>query len=562
MSERSQLWSRLTTVGMPVFRSEIRGRMIATMVLLMVLLVAMNGLNVGNNYITRDFMSALAERHARRFYVLAAELVGVFAASTTTAVFARYVEERIGLMWREWLTRMFLDRYLHDRAYRKLKGREDVDNPDQRISEDIKTFTTSSLSLLILIFNAAITIITFSSVLCTITPWLFVAAVLYAAAGSFSTVLLGRRLVALDNLQYRKEADFRYALVRVREHAGAVAQMAGERDEKAHLSTRLSALVGNFRKIISVNRNLAFFVNGYNYLTQLIPVAIVAPLYIQGKVEFGIVVQSAMAFTFTLSSFSLIVTQFQQLSSYAAVVSRLGALFLATHEEVQSAPGESVHGHLVAVSEADGHRLAYEGVTLQTPKEGRVLVKDLSLEIAEGRRLIVTGPNGAGKTALFLATAGLWERGDGRVVRPAAPHSMFLPQQPFAIAGKLRDLFRYGVSRPIDDDRLFEVIRTVGLSDVVSRAGGLDAQGDWPNVLSEGELQTLGIARLLLENPRFAFLDQAAAILDTTREEKLYAALARTDITYVSIGDHPALFKYHHLRLDLHGDGAWQMTPT
>ncbi len=340
MRAKASLLSPLLAVGLPVFRSELRRRALGATILLASLLLLICGLNVASNYVTGAFMTALANREERRFYVLAGALVLVFGGATTATAFARYIEERLGLRWRDWLTRCFLGRYLHDHAYTRLVGRDDVDNPDQRISEDVKTFTTSTLSILILLFNAVLAIVSFSSVLCSITPWLFVASLGYACVGSLGIVILGHTLVGIDNAQFRKEADFRYALIRVREHAGVVAQMAGERDEKQHLGAKLAQLVTNYRKIVDINRNLAFFVNAYNYLTQLIPVAIVAPLYVRGKVEFGIVAQSTMAFAFTVNGFSLIVSQFQQLSSYAAVVRRLGALWKATTEEERPVPAD------------------------------------------------------------------------------------------------------------------------------------------------------------------------------------------------------------------------------
>jgi putative ATP-binding cassette transporter len=560
LPSRFPLWSSLVQITVPVFRSELRRRAMGATALLTILLLGVNGLNVENSYVTRNFMTALAQRDERRFYWMAGALVAVFAISTAGVVFARYVEERLGLVWRDWLTRRFIDRYLHDRAYRRIAGRADLDNPDQRISEDVKTFSVSTLSLLVLAFDAALAIGTFSSVLCSITPWLFVAAFGYAVLGSAGMFSLGRKLAHLNNVQFRREADLRYALVRVREHAGAVAQMAGERDEKSRLKHRLQELVSNLRRVIVLNRNLGFFSNGYNYLTQVIPVVIVAPMYVRGQVEFGVVAQSVMAFTFTVNGFSLVVTQFQQLSSYAAVVARLGALWEATEATVV-APGEPPP--LVTETEPEGHRVVYADLTLETPKDRRVLVRELSLELPMGKRLLVTGPNGAGKTALFLATAGLWDRGQGHIVRPDLPHTMFLPQQPYAIEGTLRDHLLYGVDgRAIEDDQVREALRLVELEDVLARVGGLDAERDWSNTLSEGELQSCALARMILAKPRFAFLDQALAMLEASREERLYAALAKTDITYVSIGDHPALNKFHELRLELHGEGAWAVTST
>lgn len=563
MRTRFPLWSRFVTVALPVFRSELRRRVMGTTTLLAALLLSINGLNVGNNYVTRDVMTALARRDEPRFYLMSCALIGVFVASTATAVLARYVEERLGLMWREWLTRRFVDRYLHDRTYLRILRRDDIDNPDQRISEDVKTFSASTLSLLIMAFNALLAIVTFSGVLCSINPWLLAAAFGYAVVGSLGTLLLGRSLVGLNNAQFRKEADFRYALVRIREHAKTVTQMAEERDERHRLGAWLHALVANWRKVVDVNRNLGFFVNGYNYLTQIIPILIVAPMYVRGEVEFGIVAQSVMAFTFTLNGFSLVVTQFQQLSSYAAVVNRLGALWEATMNEVPSKDEVGKQSALVLEVEDQGHRIAYERVTLESPREGRVLVKEISLEVPEGRRLIITGPNGPGKSALFLATAGRWEGGQGHIVRPPEPQSMFLPQHAYAIPGLLREHLLYGLDlHQVDEARVREVLRTVGLDEVVARVGGLDQERDWPNALSEGELQMFAVARLILANPRFAFLDHTLGVLDAAREEKIYAALSRTEITYVTIGDDPALFRFHDRRLDVRGDGSWSCMTT
>ena len=211
---------------------------------------------------------------------------------------------------------------------------------------------------------------------------------------------------------------------------------------------------------------------------------------------------------------------------------------------------------------ADARRVAYDKLTLRTGPKGRPLVRELSLEVPEGKRLLVTGPNGAGKTALFLATAGLWEWGQGRVVRPDPKAVMFLPERPYVVPGRLRDLLEYGLERDgLHDRQVLAVLRDVGLGAVVSRMGGLDAERDWPNVLSSGEQRALMIARLLLARPRFAFLDDAAGELDAYRLKRLYQALVRSDITYVSAGDHPVLYDFHDLHLELHGDGSWHVTP-
>jgi len=299
-------------------------------VLIFALLLVISGLNVLNSYVGRDFMTALEKRRLRDFYVLAVALTGVFAASTGIQVIAAYVQQRLALLWRDVLTRQLLERYMAGRTYHRLGARDDIDNPDQRITEDASAFTSTSLGFLVLLANAAFTIVAFVGVLWLITPWLVLAAIAYAAAGSLGTVVLGHSLVSLNNRQQQREADFRYALGRVRAHAASLARDGGEGPELTRLGGFLAALVENTRRIIGVNLNLGLFTTGYNYLPQIIPAAIVAPLYIRGDVEFGTVTQAAMAFSHALGAFSLCVTQFQQISNYAAVVNRLSELWEAT----------------------------------------------------------------------------------------------------------------------------------------------------------------------------------------------------------------------------------------
>jgi putative ATP-binding cassette transporter len=554
--------SGLLAVGVPFFRSEARGKAFAVLLVLILLLLGINGLNVVNNYVGRDFMTALVQKQAQRFYLFALAWAGVFAASTVVQVLAQYAQQRLALLWREWLTRHFLDRWLAGRTYLRLAQRHDIDNPDQRISQDVNTFTTTTLSFLVMLVNGVLTLATFCIVLWMITPWLFLIAVGYALFGSAGTILVGRRLVRLNNQQLQKEADFRYGLGRVREHAGAVAQAAGEKDEKTRLGGQLTSLVENFRSIITVSRNLGFFTTGYNFLPQIIPILVTAPLYVQDQIEFGKVTQSAGAFSQVLGAFSLVVLQFQALSAYAAVSKRLGALWQATDTAPAAAPekvpAEKPSAPMVE-TKADEQRLAYDHLTLRTPA-GRHLVDDLSLEVPPGKSVAVTGPCGTGKTALLLATAGLWSAGQGRVIRPGSG-VMFLPHHPHPVAGSLRRVLLYGLEREVGDERLCEVLREVGLGYLLEGEGGLDAEHAWPDVLSQGEQQALGFARLLLACPRFAFLDNPVG-LEVSRLEQFYRALARNSITYITVGAPPQVLEYHQLRLELQGDGKWRVEPT
>jgi putative ATP-binding cassette transporter len=236
--------------------------------------------------------------------------VAVFAGSALVGVLFRFTEERLGLLWRDWLTRRVTSLYIDQRIYLNLTGEDAVSNPDQRMTEDVRQLTTSTLSFLLMILNGTMTVLSFSGVLWTISPKLFMVAVLYAVAGSALTILLGRPLIQLHYRQADCEVNFRSELIHTRANADGIALSGKEADIRERLLSRIHGLVGNLRHIIAVNRNLSFFTSGYNYLIQLIPVLIVAPLFIRREVEFGVIGQSAMAFATLLGAFSLIITQF------------------------------------------------------------------------------------------------------------------------------------------------------------------------------------------------------------------------------------------------------------
>jgi putative ATP-binding cassette transporter len=551
-----RIWTHFAKVGKPYFQSEKRGQAIGLLAILLALLLTINGLNVVNSYVGRDFMTAIAERVPHLVFRYALLYLAVFAASTLAGGFERYAELTLGLRWREWLTGYFLGRYLRGHVFHRLNEAHEIDNPDERISEDIRTYTTTSLSFMILVLNSALAVIAFSGVLWSISPWLFLAAVAYPTVGTLLTVFVGRRLVWLNHVQLQREANFRYGLVHVREHSESLALVHGQTRERNYLLGRLHELVENYRAIIRIIRNLRFFTEGYNYLTQLIPVLIVAPLYIRGEVEFGVVTQAAMAFAQVFNGFSLIVEQFQDLSQFAAVIGRLGTLWEAIEEK------PPLVKPALQVAEENEH-LAYQHVTLKTP-EGRPLIRDLNLEVPRGKRLLVAGPNGAGKSALFCATAGVWRTGEGRIVRPRQELVLFLPEQPYTLHGTLKEQLLCGQTEcALPDSRFQAILREVKLEAAVERVGGLAAERDWANAFSLGEQQLLAFARLLLLNPTFAFLDQAISALNEPRQRELYRLLARTSISYLSIAaTHPALMEFHDSVLEIQENGTWHMAST
>jgi putative ATP-binding cassette transporter len=387
-------WKRLRGAMQVLVKSDQGPKAIAFIVTLVFLMMTINGLNVVNSFVGRHFMSAIESRDIDVFQRQAIYYAIVFLISTAVLVFLRFTEERLGILWREQLTRGLTDAYLQDRTYYRLDSATGVANPDQRISEDVRAFTVTTLSFILLIVNGSMTAISFSGVLWTISPPLFGVAVAYALIGSVLTVYLGKPLIRLNYNQLDMEANFRSDLIHVRENAESIAMAHREGRFKVRLNKRLNSLTGNFRRLIRINRNLGFFTNGYNYFIQIIPALIIAPMFISGDVEFGVITQSTMAFATLVGAFSLIVTQFQSISAFTAVVARLHNLSEAIDKTQQAVP-------CIMSVEGARDKVAYQGVTLHSADKSKVLVTDLNVEIPRGSRWLVTCDQDAPKVALF-----------------------------------------------------------------------------------------------------------------------------------------------------------------
>jgi vitamin B12/bleomycin/antimicrobial peptide transport system ATP-binding/permease protein len=521
---------------------------------LVALLCIVNGLNVVNSYVGRNFMTAITDRNMAEFIRQAVFYIGVFGASTAVVVSARFLEDRIGLLWREFQTRRAVRLYLADKTYYRLGTSGDLANPDQRISEDIRAFTVTTLSFVIMTLNSSFTIVAFSGVLWSISPLLFIVAVLYAACGSYLTIVLGRPLIKLNYDQLDMEASFRSGLLHVRENAESIMLAHRGGRHTARLLDRLEELIVNFRRIIAINRNVGFFTTGYNWLIQIIPALIVAPAFIRGEIEFGVITQSAMAFAYLVGAFSLIITQFQSLSNFAAVVSRLSSLVEAFEQS------ETTTGSPIEIAEAEG-RLAYEQLTLLSSKNGDPLLRDLSISIPSGTRVLVTGSNQAAAVALFRATASVSMAGTGRIVRPGADDIRFLAQRPYLPPGTLRQiLVPTAYEGEISDDRILELLRELDLERVLTLASGLDAHQDWGTVLSLREQQLLAFMHILLAAPRFAFLDRVGTALASEQVHKILQMLSERSITYINSAEANNSRDLYDAVLNCEEDGSWTWT--
>jgi putative ATP-binding cassette transporter len=541
------------------FASERRRKARGFLISLLMLALAVGGVQVLMSYAGRDFFTAIERKQPAAYWTALAWYLGTFALAVPIGVFYRWVEERLALLWREWMAQLLVKRYFNNRAYFRLRGSEGVDNPDQRISEDVRNFTTSSLSFLLILLNSLVTLIAFIGVLWMISGMLVVILVVYAVAGTAISIAIGRKLVRLHYHQYEKEANFRYGLVRVRDNAESIAFYRGEKREHLDLFNRLAAAVGNMRLIIIRNRNLGFFTNSYNYLALVLPVLVVAPIFMRGQVEFGVVTQTAGAFAQVLAAFSLIITQFGGLSTYLASIQRLGSLWdqLDEHDSEE----DRIASEAENVPNEDSRIVKLDKLNICTPGNGRTLVKELSFELRSNQSLMIMGPSGTGKSSVLRTIAGLWPGGGGSLERPAFAHLMFLPQRPYMVEGNLRDQLLYPYpERGVADDEIRQVVKDVNLSDVFGRVDDdLDRVLDWGNVLSLGEQQRIAFARLFLRKPKFAFLDEATSALDEENQKDLYLRIKESGISFISVGHRTTLLEHHDRLLELDRSGSWEI---
>ncbi|GLR59795.1 ABC transporter ATP-binding protein/permease [Rhizobium indigoferae] len=521
---------------------------------LVALLFALSSLNVVNSYVGRNFMTAIANRETPEFIRQAIFYIGVFAAFTIVAVVSRFIEERLALLWREFLTRRAINLYLADRAYYQLDVSGQLSHPDQRITEDMRVFTVTTLSFVLMVLNSSLTIIAFSGVLWSISPLLFVVAVLYAACGSYLTIALGRPLIKLNYDQLDKEASFRSGLIQVRENAESIVLAHCEEQQSFRLLQRLEDAVTNFRKVTAINRNVGFFTTGYNWLIQIIPALIIAPAYMRGDIDFGVITQSGAAFAMLVGAFSLIITQFQSISTFAAVVARLSSLMEAI-EQVRAPAGSGI-----AIVEEKG-RLAYERLTLLSSASEVPVVKDLSVSIPIGMRVLITGPAQAARVALFRATAGISFKGSGRIIRPGPDDILFLPQRPYLPTSTLHQILVRNVrSSKIPDDRIIQLLHELNLERVLAQAGGLDAEKDWEKLLSLQEQQLLALVNILLAAPQFVFLDRIDTTLGLEQFPRILQILSENSITCINNAETDVLRDCHDAVLECGEDGSWTWT--
>jgi len=549
----------------------------------LVLTFLQSGVSVVFSYLSRDFWTALSTKNVDLFQLKSLQFFGMLAIGTPIFVLNGYIRDLVSVRWRAWLTKHTMEAYMRNKNYYQIEASKSVDNPDQRLAEDLRSFTRSSLSFALSILMSILDLVSFSAILFSIYPSLFIVLIAYATVGTAVTTVIGKRLIPLNFAQLQKEADFRYSLVRLRENAESVAFYQGEKQEKDAVEGRLDFAIGNYIDLIRWQRNLDFFTTAYRYLIQVLPALVVAPIYFKGGMELGVVSQSFSAFNHILNDLSIIVNQFEELSKFSAGIDRLGefveviesdgfdfsnskqaALQIeeAEHDVAALRPVvEPTHVHYagIEVAEDESKVLEIKNLTLVTPGTQRVLISDLNFDMAS-RGLLIVGPSGSGKSSLLRAIAGLWSTGSGSIERAQLADTFFIPQRPYCSLGTLREQLMYPRTEVVlDDAALHAALHSVDLAALPSRVGGFDEVRDWSNMLSLGEQQRLAFARLVITRPRVAILDESSSALDLKSEANLYSFLRKSGIVYISVGHRPSLVEYHETILRLGDNASWSV---
>nr|WP_272903719.1 ABC transporter ATP-binding protein/permease [Xanthobacter agilis] len=554
-------------LAVPYFKSEEKWGAIGLLAAVIALELAWVGATVILNEWNVAFYNAIQDKDFAAFQKQLLIFCGIAAGAIIVAVYQVYLKQWLEIRWRRWLTQRYLDAWLTDDVHYRLRLSGDAaDNPDQRIAEDVQLFVGRTIGVGIGLLGTVVSLISFSVILWTLSGplafslfghalsipgYLFWAALIYAAAGTWIAHLIGRPLVRLNYDQQRYEADFRVDLVRVRENGEQIALLHGEAAEDRKLEGRFSRVWGNFFDLMKAQKRLTWFTAGYNQISTIFPFVVVAPAYFAGGIQLGQLMQTASAFGSVQGSFSFFVSSYVTLAEWVSVVQRLTGFEAA----IARAQAQAANPAFTATAHGEGPALGLSGVEVRLPG-GAPLVATGELEIGHGECVLITGPSGAGKSTLLRAIAGIWPHGEGRIARKAGQKVMVLPQKPYVPVGRLDAALAYPApAAGVPQEKAIAVLQAVGLAGLVSR---LEEEALWPHVLSLGEQQRLSIARALLEAPDVLLLDEATSALDEASEAALYRLLrtALPRATFISIGHRATLRDLHDRVLHLEGDAA------
>lgn len=525
---------------------------------LLTLLVVATAVDVAFTEGNGAVMDALSQRNANRFWSTAAGLIAIYLLTLPIQFLNTYGQQRWALSWRQASTTALVEGYLDQQWYYHLQAdpsrQERLDNPDQRIADDVPLAVDSATNLFFGFCTSLLSLGAYILVLVSISPVLVITLALATALGNGLILPLVRHLGDLSFRQQALEADYRYALVHLRSHAESLAFLRGEAAVSRGLAGRFARLLANLERLIRWRTLVGQSTGLYAFAMQFAPYIALSTAYFGGRVSLGDLTVGSLAFAQVQSSLSFLIDRAEAVSGLFASLRRLAEL----REELASPRGALAPAAAAAPPLSDRSCLRLERLCLVHPGSGRPLLEPLSLSLPPGGRLLITGPSGSGKTTLLRVLAGL-AAAAGTVELPPPPQTLVLPQQPFLPLGSLREQLLFPHSPAVDDEALRRLLARVGLADLGRSHPDLGVVDDWGRVLSGGEQQRIGFARLLLCRPSLAILDEATSALDLAAEAELHRALEGVVGTLVSVGHRPSLRRFHTLELQLDGRGGWRL---
>ena len=507
-----------------------------------------------------SFYSALQNYDSGAVYRGLLRFTGLAFAHIAFAVYSYYLQQRLALRWRKWMTKNYLAKWTGQQMYYRLEmfSQGTADNPDQRISEDINLFTARTLSFMSGLLRSATTIVCFIFVLWNLSEvlsfsaagqeihiygYLVWTALAYSVLGTWITHKVGHRLVSLNYLQQKLEADFRFSMVRLRETAESVAFYNGAAKEESFLSNRFMTLLRNTLFIIKKQKQLSWLTNSYAQIAIIFPFVVAVPRYLSQNISLGGLMQIANCFGKVQDAMSYFVDVYASLAEWQSCAERL--LSFDKHIAAIEKETEEKSGSLVREETPD--RLRLTDVTISVPamdenKRTREIISSASCSIKAGEHVILKGPSGSGKSTLLRTLAGFWPYVKGHISMPAPSEMMFIPQKPYIPMGTSAEAASYPLETA-DEEILSPLLVECGLSHLMEKT---DTEADWSHILSLGEQQKLAFVRVFLRKAKWVFLDEATSAMDEETEEKMYRLLtALPGTTVISIGHRSTLDKWH-----------------